>query len=424
MKKNRILLLLLVALGACSKHHPETPPDGAVTQPLPAPAGQPIGESEIFFIGTDGGIIESEDGIVKIDIPAGALDAETEISIQPLHNTASHGIGQAYRLTPHGNIFRKKVTLTFNYWKYRHVLSGPQAVEIATQDDKGFWTGIGGTVNDTAQKIVSVKSDHFSDWALIESMELSPAVKTVSPGEAIRLQALRYVFPVAGDDWVVPLTHPAAGSGEPLKIEATYIRKWTLNGPGKLEPNGSEAVYTAPTSTGGSRSATISLELSVSGSKVLLISTIYFIEDGISLSINGGSWQQFPAMAFTMQESNLRSLTNLRTNATDPQMVFLWPENDLDNETHYWYMHNVEDADVTFEWDDPSLDKTIVSFFFDGEKTYDSGGFLATQELEKDGKKYLTGVFIIDKAGEIDRTNGEQISVKRVIGTYKVQRDW
>ncbi|MBO9635099.1 MAG: hypothetical protein J7578_18460 [Chitinophagaceae bacterium] len=261
-------------------------------------------------------------------------------------------------MTPHGKIFKKQVTIQFSYGKYKSQLSNMYAPEIAFQQEDGLWTCPGGIINDTEQKLLSVKTDHFSDWGLIASMELSPVVKTIGLDQTVALKALRYVFPQQGDDWVVPLANPIAGTGEPMKIEDMYIVKWQLNGPGKLAGSGAEAIYTAPASIQGNRAtATITLELNVHGKQVLLISSIHIITNGITISIDGGSFGTFPGMAVIMDDAFRFSMSSLRTSTDIPQIVFTWPENNKATASGWfnWSMYDEDETDVTFEYDDPAL---------------------------------------------------------------------
>ncbi len=385
-----------------------------------------MGEQYTEVIGTAGGTIVSEDGLLEIEIPAGALTADTEIGIQPLTHTATSAFGNGYRLTPHGTIFKKKATVRFHYWKYKDQLGSVLAPEVAFQKETGEWVCTGGVTNDTTRKILSVKTDHFSDWGLIASMELSPFSKTIGAGKSVTLQGLRYVFPVKGDDWVVPQAHPNAGSGEPMKIEDRFIVRWRLDGPGKLETRGAEATYTAPASAPAHATATISLELNVHGSQVLLISRIRIVTEGIHISIDGGEWQTWPGWAVAMPETHQFSMSTLRTSDDIPQIVCMWAQNDkaAASGVFSWSMHSVDITDVTFEYDEPDLQRMYISIFDDGVRTYDSGGFLAVEEITENGIKYISGTFTIDKAGLLERATGQQLKTANIKGSFKLRRDW
>ena len=91
------------------------------------------------MIDANGGELTSADGTLRLTIPAGALSTATDIAIQPISNELTGGIGDAYRLTPHGQTFSKPVTITFNYNAADTVGSRPEFLDIAFQDAEGSW---------------------------------------------------------------------------------------------------------------------------------------------------------------------------------------------------------------------------------------------------------------------------------------------
>lgn len=426
LKTTLRILTMVIAIGlfSCKKSEPvQQPADakGAIR-----PVGMPVADATIETIGSGGGTVISEDGKLEIDIPAGALTQDVDISIQPVKNTAAGGLGFAYRLMPHGKQFQKKVTVRFRYGNNARRLSNKEALAIAFQDDKGIWTCVGGTENDTTHAAVSVQTDHFSDWGLIPSLELTPVVKTVGLSESVTLKAVQYVFPLS-EDLVVKL-EPAtsANGGMPGRIDPKYIVRWTLNGPGTISGKGAEAVYTAPSAKPAQKTATVACELNVNGKQVLLISTLYLIDEGISLSIDGRDWKTYPAMAIAMPALQRYHLGSLRTSTDIPEIVFQWPmvSGQSSNGIYGWNMLGDEQNNVVFEYAESNLEQMYASVYDDGVGNHDSPGFLSVEEKEEGGKKYITGVFALDKAGLLDNTNGQQIKVSSIMGTYKVQRNW
>lgn len=418
------LIMIMIVLSYCT--HPSDPqsaePD-IEAKPSPKPVGTSVGEPYYEWIGIEGGTIKSPDGSVELVFPAGALEEDTEIGIEPIKNTGPGGKGNSFRLTPHGKTFKKPVTIRFNYSKQQQFLSSSKPLEIAYQDDKGIWTCVGKTQLDETGKTVSVQADHFSDWAFIASMELTPIVTTVGLGEQVNLKAIRYVFPLNNDDFLVPLSVPS-GTGDPVKLESNYIVGWTLSGPGKLEGKGSEAVYTAPATTPASNTATVTVELNVKGKKVLLISTIYIVKDGISISIDGGAWITYPAMA--AKAGNFYSMNNIKVSEDQPQITFLWPAaNQSSNGQYNWSMFGSTEANSTFQYFVPGLTHVYASIYKDGPDVFDSGGFLSVEESQEGSKKYISGVFAVDQAGFFEKTiDGKQLKISSVKGIYKVQRGW
>lgn len=417
-------LAVLLLFTACKKHgQGKTPPE---TISNIRPVGTPVAEAWVETIGVEGGVVKSEDGRLEIGIPAGALSGDTEIGIQPLQHSAVSGLGYSYRLTPHGKAFKKKVTIRFHYEKEARRLASRQALEIAYQNEKGEWTCLGGATNDTTQKIISVQTDHFSDWGLIASMELTPVIRTVGLGEKVNLKAVLYVHPVNDDDLLIPLTIPDASSGVATQLDPKYIVKWTLNGPGKLDAKGSEAVFTAPSSKQDGNTATVTLELNVKGKQVLLISTIHIIDEGISISIDGGAWSTWPGMAITQSGLGYYGIASIRATPDVPQIVFQWPlrQGQRSDGVFGWSMLGEEANHVVFEYATPDLQRIYASVYDDGQDVFDSPGFMSVEEIEAGGKKYVTGVFAVDRAGLIDANTGEQVKISGIMGTFKVQRNW
>lgn len=86
-----------------------------------------------------------------------------DIEIAPIENTNPGGIGNGFRLTPHGKKFIKGVTISFSYRGMEQRISSEQAIRLAYQHEKGIWRCAGGAVQDKVNKKVSIKTTHFSD---------------------------------------------------------------------------------------------------------------------------------------------------------------------------------------------------------------------------------------------------------------------
>ncbi len=424
-----LYFLFVFSVTSCSKPVSEYIPPNPVpaTDPVARPVGSPIGEPHVEFIGEEGGTIKFPNGQVEIIIPAGALNEETKVSIQAIKNSSLSGIGFGYRLMPHGKIFSKKVTVRFFYKNMSAALSSTKALEIAFQDANGFWICQGKSFNDPVNKTIRIEADHFSDWSLIESMALTPAIKTLGLGESVNLKAVRYVHPTNEEDFLVPLTVPDAKTGEAVPLSPSYIRKWTLNGPGSIEVKGNEVIYKAPSAKPSTSTATVTVELNVNGAQVLLISTIHLIDEGISVSIDGGEWHTYRGMANKDEINNQYVLASLRITEDIPQVTFMWPVSSaISDGTYSWSMLGSETENVIFQYATPDLKKIYASVFEENgnNNAVDSGGFIHIEELNQQGKKYLTGMFVVEPSGMYDAETGEQLSVHSIVGTFRVQRSW
>jgi hypothetical protein len=286
-----ILTCLVVLLLFSCKKDPVLPgtedpiPVGVATE-IGSPDGSPITKKTIDAAG---GSISSDDGRIKITIPAGALSTAQEVSIQPVSNHNPLAIKQAYRLQPHGVQFSKPVTIEFLYNDYDVKNSLPEALGIAYQDDKGIWQAQGGAVLDKSAKTIKITTNHFSDWTLFESFYLVASGTVVPVNGSIQLE----VFTT--EDLLVPLT---AGQevpmGKKVSMAASRIKEWKLAGAGNLQSNGPNAVYKAPSTVPGAPNpiaVSVSIDLKQRGTHLLLRHILVAEDDGeIEVRVAGNGW--------------------------------------------------------------------------------------------------------------------------------------
>lgn len=294
-KKLSLITVLLVAAIACKEDDSDIEPEvmhvGEVT-----PKGTALGDAESFSIGPDGGVIAFGDGVIEVNIPAGALATSTTIQVESVENTCSAGIGSSFRFTPHDLEFAKPVTVTFNYENIP--VSLDDGLAIAYQKDDGIWYWPGNHTRDKNQKTVSVQTTHFSDWTLFESMHLAPGRANVDPNEELGLMALRYLPENDISKLLTPLvqTSDPVSLGEAVHLEQKYIKEWTLIGDGILTPSGSTATYLAPANIPDDNPVTVSLEINLkNGSKAFLLS--YITVGTTQITFNGGPYSNLTMAA-------------------------------------------------------------------------------------------------------------------------------
>ena len=166
-----MFILAALPISSCKKSDsPDNLPDrpAAVT-----PVGTPIGNPDTKTIGTTGGSIKSTDGRIELIFPAGALTANTTISIQPVTNTCPGGIGISYHLMPDGATFSKPVNLIYHYSKEEVNGTLPYLLYIAYQDNAMQWKADFKKRNvDTAAKTVTLGITHFSIWSMGDRLNL------------------------------------------------------------------------------------------------------------------------------------------------------------------------------------------------------------------------------------------------------------
>jgi hypothetical protein len=151
MRRVELVLLLVpaVAAAACS---------------TPNPDDRPIVTA---VVGQTGGLAKSADGLVTLQVPAGAVNADVAFTIQQIDAPGPGAIGQVYDLGPAGTVFRgTPATLTFHYRPADlPPPSDPFALRVANFSH-GVWQPLQSTVQ-TVGATVSALIPHLSPWAVV-----------------------------------------------------------------------------------------------------------------------------------------------------------------------------------------------------------------------------------------------------------------
>ncbi len=208
-----------------------------------------------MIIGAAGGRIVSDDAILTVDIPAGALASNVTITLQPISNTAPGSFSSAYRLGPANQTFSSPVTLTIAL--PASVVDGidVNTATIASQQDDGTWLP-SPTTRNAATGSFSTTTTRFSDWSVISNLWIDPSFAAVDLGNSRSFTA--NVCPRNGNV-VTQCTTNVSGTGVSLA--------WSVNGVaggsatlGTVTSNGAQAVYRAPGSAppGGRVTLTVS----------------------------------------------------------------------------------------------------------------------------------------------------------------------
>lgn len=147
-------------------------------------------------IGAAGGTLTSADGRVAVIIPAGALSADTMLSVAPITNNAHGGIGAAYRMTG-AETFAQPVSLRFSYLDEELAGTTAQFLDVAWQTQDGFWQLADTATVDAAAKTVTATTTHFTDWSFVARFRLNPAVARLKINQA-RVFQLEHSYPIYG----------------------------------------------------------------------------------------------------------------------------------------------------------------------------------------------------------------------------------
>ncbi|WP_207503598.1 hypothetical protein [Telluribacter humicola] len=406
---NLLLSLTLVACMASCETDPGTvdptnpdnnpgkPATGAVT-----PVGNPEGTATTATIGPAGGIIQSADKRVQIQIPAGALTTNQTISVQPISNHCPAGTGQAFRLTPHGINFAKPATITFQYNEDDVNGSHPALLRIAYQNDKGIWQSPTVKSIDTTAHTVTVQTTHFSDWGLFQKMFINPYNSFLNPGDKVHLKVFQTMESEFEDDLIVPL---------PILIPTKYIEKWALSGEGTLSHMHNEGDYYAPAKIPATNPATVTVFLNKSTTiegkvykDLRLITNIFVAPEGISVQLNGGEWKTYPGGA------NINPTHNVVLGQSGAEYASVgWKG--APTGTFRW----TKSADVAFN----IIKGSLIYQHLYGTAPSVSGGSL---KVDNTDDTWVVGTFTVEPAGWIDTTPPGKMGTASVKGVFRMKR--
>lgn len=405
-------LFLFSLLLACKKESsgPDVVYSGGVATPVGTPDGSASAKKSI---GAEGGTLSSQDGRLKVTIPAGALASAQEVSIQAIANHNPLAVEKAYRIEPHGVEFAKPVSLTFSYSDDDVSNTLPEALGIAFQDEQGIWQAQAATVVNKAAKTVTVTTTHFSDWTLFEKFYLLTSAKSLAVNGSADLGV------VTTDDLLAPLTQgQQKAMGKKITLPGKYIQEWKLTGAGKLQPSGANAVYTAPATVPyAPNPVAISVKLNLPQEGVhLLLSHIAIQNDGeIEVRIAGGAWFKHLASPAVKLANGYYAMADSDGDDYGKYVLIQWmggvgthgfkqPTSPTGTHVHYLITagNNYTCAYIN------ASDEFVPS----------GGGVTITSMGENDG--FITGTFIANPAGFGDNLR----STTTLEGRFRVRKSW
>lgn len=254
-------VLACLLLAACKKPGNDSNPSNNAPEPVVTPKGVANGAASSKQIGAGGGELVSADGNVKIVVPAGAVAANTEFTVQPITNTLieNNPARKAYRLLPEGNNFAKPVKVVFKYAPANFNGGNEDLLTAVYQSANGSWKQAAASLNKTA-KTVEISTMHFSDWQVLAALELE-GPDGLGPGAVGYLHIYgMYNF----DDPVDGALSPLTNDGWRGNINISNWRK--VKGPGTLSslPNDPGPIsyqknFTAPASVATAETAEVAV---------------------------------------------------------------------------------------------------------------------------------------------------------------------
>jgi hypothetical protein len=258
-----VVLILFVSVTGCIKSILPSDNSGSDSSSNESPAitdvGTPIGNPSTKTIGSSGGTLTSPDGKFDLTVPAGALNSDLAISIQPVSNEAPGGIGVGYDLLPNGTKFNVPVTLTYHYADSDIVGTNPELFFIATQDSLGEWhvnTDQGNV--DTTARTVSISTPHFSQYVLAASLHLEFQKRAFRENESGGITAWETLVYNYGPDLVLE---------RKKQVPDNELSHWSLNGQGtttiygNIIGSGASVTFQAPSNIDKEQTVQVSTQL-------------------------------------------------------------------------------------------------------------------------------------------------------------------
>ena len=135
-------------------------------------------------IGPEGGTLATADGAVNLDVPSGAVQAETDITVVPQPTPPAHpGLvpGTCYEFGPDGTQFSQPAQLVIEYDE-ASLPAGFNEADLAIYKVTWItWQAVAGSQVDTASNLVSAPIDSFSTYAVIADDGTGPADEAIGP---------------------------------------------------------------------------------------------------------------------------------------------------------------------------------------------------------------------------------------------------
>ena len=270
MKRFMKLSIVLFAFACNDEDKGNSPADPKTVDPFPTEVGIETGSAVTTEIGPEGGTISSQDGVLNVVVPQGAVSGPTGFSVQPLASFCPGAI-YSYRLLPENITFETPVKLVFNYTEEDISGTIPELLGVAYQADDNVWYTLPNPQLDQSNKTVGVDIVHFTDWTLIEYLNIYPKVPDVPQlriNETIDLSVIGQGMSQEADDLPPLPTNPGGGHSHPspdedelapLPIPRPFKAKWFVNGVengndrvGRITPGNAAQhllVYKAPATT-------------------------------------------------------------------------------------------------------------------------------------------------------------------------------
>ena len=117
-------------------------------------------------VGPMGGLVVSEDGRFSLEIPAGALDRDVDISIEEVECERSESMGPCYDVQPRGTAFVYPAELAYEIGDMDLADVEPGSLGVIAERDDG-WRVLADREVDTDDEVVYASAMYLSTFALV-----------------------------------------------------------------------------------------------------------------------------------------------------------------------------------------------------------------------------------------------------------------
>lgn len=133
-------------------------------------SGAPVALARATVVGSQGGDVVSEDGVLKLSFPPGALEREFRVAVvreevRPPGIFSGEFLGATYKLSPSSVSFSSPAVATLEYSDLG--IEQGQGVFVVHWEEDGSFAEVVEVVNDLTQKSLVFELDHFSYLGLI-----------------------------------------------------------------------------------------------------------------------------------------------------------------------------------------------------------------------------------------------------------------
>jgi hypothetical protein len=323
-------LLLLAALGlaaSCGEKDPVALPEGVAKA-----QGVPVFYLSSKTLGPEGGAVSSADGQVTLFLPPGALTATADLAISPVSNTASLGVGNAYRLFPRELRLQKPATLQFNYVAEEIDGSSPEALGVARQDGAGIWQAYNAVTLDTTRKTLSLPIGQFGDWSVFRLAAIVPNQLALRPGQQVELRT----WHIPGSALLASL--PSGRTlplGDPIPPAAGEVTGWSVDGDpmyrsgpsGTVSPATDGVSFTAPAQAPARNPVALGAEIRLRPATAQLLARVTI--GGITgITLNGGPFREheitFTRCVGAVASGGTNTVLTAANGTTEMQLFYPW----------------------------------------------------------------------------------------------------